>query len=36
MASREAEIEEVFAGPAGRAEDEKSHVMMKTGRAVKT
>ncbi|XXT27720.1 hypothetical protein WMF45_36270 [Sorangium sp. So ce448] len=35
MAPREAEVEDVLAGPAGRAEYEESHVM-KTGRAAKT
>jgi hypothetical protein len=36
MASREAEVEDVLAGPAGGAEDEESHVIMKTGQAAKT
>ncbi len=36
MASGEAEVEEVLAGPAGRAEDEDSHVPVKTGPGAKT
>ncbi len=36
VTSSEAEVEEVLAGPAGRAEDEDSHVFVKTGPATKT